>query len=116
MQQQTVKKIAPENLLSEVSTIKNNGYRFVAISCTKNGDDLDIVYSFDKDYDLLNLQLAAPGNSEVDSISCYFVPAFLYENEIKELFGIKVNNILLDYNDNFYKKAKSTPFNMKEDK
>lgn len=115
MEQQTLKVIQPEDLLEEVNALKTGGYRLVAISCTKVDEGLEISYSFDKDFDFISLRIAIPDESEIESISCFFAPAFLYENEIKELYGIKVKNILLDYNDNFYKIAKKTPFKNKEE-
>jgi ech hydrogenase subunit D len=47
------------------------------------------------------------------SISNIFFPAFLYENEMKDLFGVKINNIVLDFNGNLYKVAQKTPMNPK---
>jgi len=116
MQQQTLTKISPEEVLTEALRLKNEGCRLVAISCTKTENGLEISYSFDKDYVLISLRITVQDNDEIESISCFFASAFLYENEIKELFGIRVKNILLDYDDNFYKKAKKTPFNSKEEK
>ncbi|SHJ63770.1 NADH-quinone oxidoreductase subunit C [Parasporobacterium paucivorans] len=115
MEQQTLRMISPEDLLSETLNLKNSGYRFVAISCTKVGEGLEISYSFEKNQDFVSLRIVVEDNAEIESVSCFYVPAFLYENEIKELFGIKVKNILLDYNDNFYKIAKKTPFNEKKE-
>ena len=44
------------------------------------------------------------------SVSNIFEPAFLYENEMHDLFGIKINLIKIDYNGTLYKTAKETPF------
>lgn len=116
MEQQTIKLISPNELLAETLQLKNDGYRMVAISCTnKNG--MELSYSFDKNYDLLNLRFNIDADSEVEieSISCFYPYSFLYENEIKELFGVKIKNISLDFNDNLYKISVKTPFNMKKE-
>lgn len=114
MDQQTIKTILPSDLLGECLVLKNDEYRLVAITCTyKNGAEL--TYSFDKNYDLFNLRLNIEDDVEIDSISCIFPISFLYENEIKELFGVKIRNISLDFNDKLYKLAVETPFKKREE-
>ncbi len=114
MGQQTIKTILPNELLGECLVLKNEGYRLVAITCTyKNGAELS--YSFDKDYDLLSLRLNIEDDVEIDSISCIYPISFLYENEIKELFGVKIRNISLDFDDKLYKIAVKTPFKKTEE-
>lgn len=113
MGEQIIKNILPNELLAETLRMKNNGYRLVAISCTnKNG--MELSYSFDKKYDFLNLRLNINYEVSIESISCIYPYAFLYENEIKELFGVNITGISTDFKDNFYKIAVKTPFNMKE--
>lgn len=112
MEQQII-KISSSELLSETIKLKNNGYRLVAISCTSK-DNIEVSYSFDKDYDFINLRLILEEDVEIESISLIYPYAFLYENEIKELFGVKINNIALDYKDTLYKIAVKTPFKKKE--
>ncbi len=46
----------------------------------------------------------------VPSISGYFGAAFLYENEIRELFGINVTGITPDLKGQLYKTATRVPF------
>jgi ech hydrogenase subunit D len=118
MEQQQIKIILPNELLAETLRLKNEGYRLVAITCT-NKDGLELSYSFDKEYDFLNLRFIIDTDSEIeiDSISSLYSYAFLYENEIKELFGAKIKNINIDFNNNLYKIPVKTPFNMpKEEK
>lgn len=109
MGQQTINAISPNELLGETSRLKNDGFRMVAITCTnKNG--IELSYSFDKDYELVTLRLNVTLEDEVNSISNIYPFAFLYENEIKELFGAKIMNISLDFNGNLYKTSEATPF------
>lgn len=113
MKQQII-EISSSELLSETLKLKNNGYRLVAISCTSK-DQVEISYSYDKDYDFVNLRLVLEEDIEIESVSLIYPYAFLYENEIKELFGVKINNITLDYKDTLYNIAVKTPFKKKED-
>ncbi len=113
MKEQILKEISPNDLLTEIMKIKNDGYRLVAISCTnKNG--MELTYSFDKDYELLNIRLITDTETELPSISILYPYSFLYENEIKELFGVKITGIMPDFNDNLYKIPVKTPFGVNE--
>ena len=113
MKEQILKEISPNDLLTEIMKIKNDGYRLVAISCTnKNG--MELTYSFDKDYELLNIRLITDTENELPSISILYPYSFLYENEIKELFGVKITGIIPDFNDNLYKIPVKTPFGVNE--
>ena len=47
---------------------------------------------------------------EVPSISAFFGAAFLYENELRELFGINVTGIGVDLKGQLYKTATRVPF------
>lgn len=51
-----------------------------------------------------------PIDAEINSISDFFPSAMLYENEMKELFGVNIKSINPDYNNKFYRIAKKTPF------
>ena len=104
-----------KELLDKVLELKGKGYRLVQICSTKIPDGFELSYSFGQDYDFLNLKMKIDENTEISSISSIFEPAFLYENEMKDLFGVKINNITLDYKGNFYHTAVKTPFNQASD-
>ena len=121
MEQQTIKPISSKELLSETLHLKNEGYRLVAISCTSLLDAekknvMELSYSFDKDYDLLNLRVMTDTEEEISSISFIYPFAFLYENEIKELFGVQIKDISLDFNNSLYKIPVKTPFKKEGEK
>ncbi|WMJ86098.1 NADH-quinone oxidoreductase subunit C [Anaerocolumna sp. MB42-C2] len=114
--EQQIKIIQPSELLAETLRLKNDGYRLVAITCTSK-DGLEITYSFDKEYDFINLRLLVDSEIEVESISSIYSYAFLYENEIKELFGANMKDMAVDFNNNLYKIPVKTPFKtIKEEK
>jgi ech hydrogenase subunit D len=114
MSQQTIKEVSAKDLLTETLRIKNDGYRLVAITCV-NKDAVEVIYSFDKDYDLLNLKCVLALDEEIESISIIYPYSFLYENEIKELFGVKINDINIDLKDSLYKISVKTPFAKKKE-
>jgi ech hydrogenase subunit D len=95
---ENLKEIKKEALLSEVQNMMYNGYRMVTATCVDLGDaGLEVTYHFDKDFELSNFRLTVGRDEEVDSISKIYFCALLVENEMKELFGLKVKNIVIDY-------------------
>ncbi len=91
-------EITSDQLLAEVQKCKYDGYRFVTTTSVDNGDDtIDIVYHFDIDYKMKNLKITVKKDEEVPSISKVYFSALLVENEIKELFGVNITGILVDY-------------------
>ena len=101
-------------LLTEVKDLKAEGYRFGQACATAVDDKFEIIYSFDKEHVLKNLRLVISQGDEVESITGIYWPAFIYENEMHDLFGIKFNHMELDYEGNFFKVAEPTPWNPKK--
>jgi NADH:ubiquinone oxidoreductase subunit C len=95
------KEIVVENLLAEVGAIVPQGYRFVTMTCVDVGEQFDIIYHFDKNYNLYNLRLKLAKGGSLPSISPIFFAALLVENEIKDLFGVNVTGLAIDYEGRF---------------
>ncbi len=111
IEEQKFINIEADKLLEKVKELKASSYRLVQIGCAKiNG--FEINYSFDKDYSFLNLKLTLPSvETEIQSVSGIYWSAFLYENEMSDLFGVKIKNIAVDYKGNFYRTSVKWPFN-----
>lgn len=112
--EQTIIQIEPTELLDRVNTFKEEGYRLVQICCTKVAEGFELSYSFDRDHLLTNLRFTVPFEYPVPSITKIYWPAFIYENEMKDLFGVNVKHIELDYNGKFFRVSQATPWNPKE--
>lgn len=93
--------VSPDRLLQEVAGKYRQRYRFVTMTCTDIGDGYDILYHFDKDYELYNLRLYLKKGEELPSISSIFFAALLVENEIKDLFSIPIRDLVIDYGGRF---------------
>jgi len=108
----TIINIERENLLSKVKEKSENGYRLVQMGCTNLKDgDVEVNYSFDLNYEFINFRVKLTANALVlPSISEIYFCAFLYENEIHDLFGISITDIALDYKGKFYKTTEKFPF------
>ncbi len=102
--------IGPGDLVPGVLQMKHDGYRLVQICATRTKTGYELDYSFAKEYTLVDMRLEIAEDTEIMSISNIFEPAFLYENEIVDLFGVKINLISIDYKGNLYRIEKKTPF------
>ena len=109
-EEQKMMTIEKEELLNRVSELHESGYRLVQISCT-SGENFELNYSFDKSYAFVNLRYTVSReNPEIPSISGIYWNAFLYENEIHDLFGVGVKNMAIDYRGEFYRTSQEAPF------
>ena len=97
------------NYMDIISEMKQKNARLVQICCTET-DGYEITYSFDVDYDFTHIRLSIIYSQEIESISGMFDSAFLYENEMKDLFGVKIIHISPDFQGELYKLPKSAPF------
>jgi ech hydrogenase subunit D len=105
-----MRNIEKQDLLNEMTRLKNDGYRLAQMCSTKVEDGYEMTYTFGKGYGLLHLRfLVAPGD-KVDSISHIFPAAFFYENEIHDLFGVPIEFMTIDYHGGLYRTAEKTPF------
>ena len=110
IEEQTTTQIDVGKLIGRVEQFRNGGYRLVQINATKVGDLYEINYSFDKDYKFENIRITIPIEMEVPSISGMYWGAFIYENEMHDLFGIQVKGINIDYKGNLIKTTIRYPF------
>lgn len=109
MIEQKLVEISVDELVQKVSEALKDGYRLVQIHCT-TGEPFELTYSFDKDLALYNLRLHVSADTDIPSVSSVYSSAFIYENELHDLFGLKITGINIDYNGNLYKTAVPTPF------
>ncbi len=103
-------EIPLEKLAIVAGEEKNAGHRLAQACATYVNDKYELLYSFEEDYAMTTYKVVVGLDEEVPSISRIFFPAFTYENEMKELFGVKIKGIVTDYNDKFYRIATETPF------
>lgn len=111
----------PENILIEITTdtlleyvmkYKNQGLRLSQICSAYANEKMELSYSFadNETNEYTNLRLVIDKDTEVCSITEFYPYAFLYENEMKELFGVKIQMIGLDYQNKLYRLQDEAPF------
>ena len=98
-------------LLLRILHFSNDGYRLVQICATRYDETYELTYSFDLNGEMKSIRLIIPHDAEIVSISHIYSYSFLYENELKDLYGIKIKLLSVDYEGNLYRTSVKTPFN-----
>ena len=109
---QEIGPVEKSDLLGIVAKLFAEGYRLVQIGCSTLPNAYELSYSFDREYRFRNLRFTVAPGEEVPSISVIYPGAFLYENEIHDLFGVVITHIAVDYRGTLYRTALSTPFSV----
>lgn len=99
-----------KDLKSFAQSRKADGWRYVQTLAVNTESGVDVVYSFMKDASLENHTVKAVGKGDVlDSITDSYLEAFVWENEIHDLFGVSFKDIALDFEGTFYAVAQAEP-------
>jgi ech hydrogenase subunit D len=110
-EEQTTQLITVDALLEKVRAMHKQGYRLVQISATRLQDGLELTYSFARDARVVQFRLHLTEEApRVPSISSIYWCAFLYENEMHDLFNLTVEGMAVDFKGTFYKTAIKFPF------
>lgn len=104
-------------LLARAAMYRDAGWRLALINATAvlHSEEypdgaFDVSWSFARDGEFEHLRQRVLPGDEVPSISGLFGGAFLFENELRELFGINVTGIAIDLQGQLYKTAERVPF------
>lgn len=105
-----ITEVTKDELYKIMEQKYNDGYRLAQILSVAYEGYNEVTYSVAKEYEMENYKINLPIDEEIKSFSDIFPAATLYENEIKELWGVKVDGMALDYHNKFYRIEKETPF------
>ncbi len=105
-----ITEVTKDELYKIMEQKYNDGYRLAQILSVAYEGYNEVTYSVAKEYEMENYKINLPINEEIKSFSDIFPAATLYENEIKELWGVKVVGMALNYHNKFYRIEKETPF------
>jgi ech hydrogenase subunit D len=90
-------------ILGEAARAKAEGYRLVTLTCVElDATSVDLLYHFDRNFELKHLRLTVPKDALVPSITPIYFAAFLVENEIQDLFGVRFQGLVIDYDRTLY--------------
>ena len=106
-----IETIEVGELLPRVMKMKKDGYRLSQACAAYIDEKFELSYSFadDTTYQFTTLRLVVDTDTEIPSITEVMPPAVFYENEMKEIFGVKIKMISVDYDDRLYRMKAKTP-------
>ena len=109
---QDIENAPAQELLSLTQDAKSRGCRLGQICATASNGFLEILYTFERDNILKNYKIIIDADKpELHSLTAIYPYAFIYENEIHDLFGVKFRNLSPDYEGTFFRIAEKTPWN-----
>jgi ech hydrogenase subunit D len=105
--------VSADTILGEAAKSKAEGYRLVTLTCVELDEtSVDLLYHFDRDFELRHLRLTVAKDALLPSISPVYFAAFLVENEIQDLFGLRFQGLVVDYGRTLYfdEEVREAPF------
>lgn len=103
-------QIPLEQLEREAAIMKADGWRFIQTHAVNGDIGIDLYYSFMKDGVARNYKIVGVTKEmPVPSITDKFLAAFVFENEARELFGVDMQDIAIDFHGAMYAPAVSEP-------
>jgi ech hydrogenase subunit D len=106
---QHFKTVSLAEFPSAIQAFRDEGYRFVQACATTTPEGFGLTYSFDKELALENLHVSLAKGEGIGSISSAFPAAFVFENEMHDLFGIDISGISIDFAGKFYTVSMPSP-------
>ena len=85
--------VSPESLFLYVNQFKAQGARFITITARDMGEGFQLIYHFELDNQVTNLYMTVDKEQTVPSITGLYSVAFIAENEVQDLFGLKFSNL-----------------------
>ena len=103
-------EISVEGLPALSERMQVEGHRFVQVLAVNTEAGIDVQYTFMKDgmLEVFTIKGVTP-ETPIPSITDRFIAAFVFENEIHDLFGVNVRDIAIDFGGNFYVTAQPSP-------
>lgn len=100
-----------ETLLERVAELRRDGHRLCIIDAVAVPAEgaVDITWTFEKGGKLAHLRERVAAGAEVPSVSGLYPFAYLYENELRELFGVVVTGLNVDLKGQLYQTSTKIP-------
>lgn len=85
-------QVGPGVLRRYLQQAKDDGWRLVQAHACSLPEGYQLVYTVAKDYEIAHYEMHVLTDTPVESVSDIFPSAQLYEQEMDELFGVKIVN------------------------
>ena len=93
------KVLTPEQIVPEAQAKFDAGYRLVTITVLMADEQhMELLYHYDKANDMVNLRVKVKKDLPIPSISGIYFCALLIENEVRDLFDVRFDGLVLDFN------------------
>ena len=106
-----------DGFLARVEAYHQDGFRLMMINATalKPGpgvaaEGCELMWSFEKAGQLEHLRERVTAEDAIPSVSGVYGFAYLYENEIRELFGLNITGLNIDWKGQLYRTTTKIPF------
>jgi ech hydrogenase subunit D len=110
---QTFNPVTAAEIVDQAKAMAKEGYRLIQLCCTKTPTEMDIIYTFEKlNLQCENFKLPVNVGDTLPSISDVFFAAFLYENEIHDLYGVNFTGMAVDFKGTLYETSVKQAFSM----
>ena len=94
-----------DRLVASAAALKEAGMRFMACHAQRADEGrFDLTYAFVEDATgrIVSLQMNIASDEVVPSVGSLFPVAFMFENEMHDLYGVNVDGITIDFDGQFY--------------
>jgi NADH:ubiquinone oxidoreductase subunit C len=92
-----IDNVTTNSLLTAVDSLLLDGWRIIQILAISTTEGYEINYSFGGGYAMKTLRLRVGPKEAVPSITSYYAAAAFYENEMRDLFGVRIQRIHPDW-------------------
>jgi len=107
---ETIIAIPATEIISTADEMMGEGHRLAAITAAAVEGQYEVTYSFGQDGNMRHYRVTISPEDVLPSISGIYPGAFVYENEMHDLFGIEVHGLRLDYEGTFIRTSVRYPF------
>lgn len=105
---------SPAGIEKIAADMKAEGRRLVVITCTAAAEEYDLTYSFARENDLRHYRMTVSEGTVIPSIGASYGGAFVYENEIHDLYGFTFTGMTIYFGGTFIRTSVPYPFKKKE--
>jgi ech hydrogenase subunit D len=102
--------IKPGEIFEKARDVKAEGHRLVQICASVVPEGYELLYTYDKDHVLVNHKVIMPVEEEIMSITGVYWSAFVFENELQDLFDVKFKHMELNYGGHFFTTSEPHPW------
>jgi len=91
-----------EGWVDQARSFKDQGMRFMTLTCLHREDGFEVLAHYDHDLTLHTVRLHVPNGETLPTLTAVYSCAFLPENEVQDMFGLKVEGLDIDYSGKFF--------------